>query len=110
MSSPLPWTVRTCRCPPALPVTPGQPLRRGIHGLSHQVARGVPNQSVLTIACYMAKQAISQHGVPSQLLSGYEAAFLSNLMPELCTVTGTKKVNTTAYPETDGLVERFNCI
>lgn len=53
----------------------------------------------------MAKQAISQHGVPSQLLSGYEAAFLSNLMPELCTVTGTKKVNTTAYPETDGLVE-----
>ena len=66
----------------------------------------VPDQTALTIARLMVEQVISQHGVPSQLLSDRGAAFLSNLMQELCIVMGTKKVNTTAYhPQTDGLVE-----
>ena len=55
----------------------------------------------------LVEQVISQHGVPSQLLSDRGAAFLSNLLRVLCAVMGIKKVNTTAYhPQTDGLVER----
>ena len=47
-----------------------------------------------------------RHGV---LLSDRGAAFLSNLMQEVCEILGVKKNNTTAYhPQTDGLVERFN--
>ena len=69
----------------------------------------VPDQTALTIARLLVEQVVSRHGVPSQLLSDRGAAFLSNLLRELCTVIGIKKVNTTAYhPQTDGLVERFN--
>ena len=71
----------------------------------------VPDQTALTIARLLVEQVISRHGVPSQLLSDHEAAFLSNLLRELCTVMGIKKVNTTVYhPQTDGLVECFNRI
>ena len=69
----------------------------------------VPDQTALTIARLLVEQFVSRHGVPSQLLSDRGAAFLSNLLRELCTVMGIKKVNTTAYhPQTDGLVEHFN--
>ena len=69
----------------------------------------VPDQTALTLSHLLVEQVISRQGVPSQLLSDRGAAFLSNLLRELCTVMGIKKVNTTAYhPKTDGLVERFN--
>ena len=69
----------------------------------------VQDQTALTIAQLFVEQVIGWHGVPSQLLSDHGAAFLSHLVQGLCTVMGTKKVNTTAYhPQTDELVERFN--
>ena len=69
----------------------------------------VPDQTALTRARLLVEQVISRHGVPSQLLSDRGTVFLSNLLRELCTVMGIKKVNTTAYhPQTDGLVECFN--
>ncbi len=44
----------------------------------------VPDQTALTIARLLVEQVISRHGVPSQLLSDRGAAFLSNLLRELC--------------------------
>lgn len=69
----------------------------------------VPDQIALTIARLMVEQVISRHRVPSQLLSDRGACFLFNLMQELCTVMGTKINTTTYHPQTDRLVERFNC-
>ena len=67
------------------------------------------DQTALTIAKLFVEYVVCRHGVPNQLLSDRGAAFLSNLMQEVCEILGVKKVNTTAYhPQTDGLVERFN--
>ena len=67
------------------------------------------DQTALTIAQLFIKHVVCRHGVPNQLLSDRGAAFLSQLMQEVCKVLGVKKINTTAYhPQTDGLVERFN--
>ena len=68
-----------------------------------------PDQSALTIAKLLVENVVCRHGVPAQLLSDRGAAFLSQLMKEVCEVLGVKKVNTTAYhPQTDGLIEWFN--
>ncbi len=67
------------------------------------------DQTALTIARLLVERVISRHRVPSELLSDRGAAFLSNLLNEVCGLMGIHKVNTTAYhPQTDGLVERFN--
>ena len=68
------------------------------------------NQNSLTIARLLVEHIIPRHGVPTQLLSDRGTAFLSKLMVEVYKLLGLKKVNTTAYhPQTDSLVERFNC-
>ena len=54
-----------------------------------------PNKSALTIAKLLVETVVSRHGVPAQLLSDRGAAFLSQLMKEVCKVLGVKKVNTT---------------
>ena len=70
----------------------------------------VPDQTALTIAQLLVGKIISRHGVPGELLSDRGAAFLSGLMEEVYRLIGIHKVTTTAYhPQTDGLVERFNC-
>ena len=70
----------------------------------------VPDQSALTIAKLLIEKVISRHGVPAELLSDQGAAFLSKLLREVCELMVIHKLNTTAYhPQTDGLVERFNC-
>ena len=52
---------------------------------------------------------VCRHGVPRELLSDREANLLSDLMRDVCALTGMKKVNTTAsHSQTDGLVENFN--
>ena len=67
------------------------------------------DQTALTIAHLLVEQIIPCHGVPVELLSDRGAAFLSNLMKEVCQLMNIHKVYTTAYhPQTDGLVERFN--
>ena len=58
----------------------------------------------------LVEHIIPRHGEPTQLLSDRGTAFLSKLMVEVYKILGLKKVNITAYhPQTDGLVERFNC-
>ena len=69
----------------------------------------IKNQTALTIAQLFVEEIICHHGVPCQLLSDRGAAFLSQLMTEVCNLLGVKKINTTAYhPQTNGLTERFN--
>ena len=68
----------------------------------------IADQSALTIARLFVQEIVCRHGVPAELQSDRGAAFLSKLMPEICKLLGTKKVNTTAYHPYDGLVERFN--
>ena len=68
-----------------------------------------PNQTAPTIAKIFVEEIVSRHGVPHQLLSDRGPSFLSKLFLGVCSLLGTKKVNTSAYhPQTDGLVERFN--
>jgi len=72
-------------------------------------ACAIPNQSSETLAKALVDNVICRHGVPKELLSDRGANLLSNLMLDICTLTGMKKINTTAYhPQTDGLVENFN--
>ena len=69
----------------------------------------VSNHRAETIAKLLVEHVICRHGVPNELLSDRGADFLSELMTEICRVTGMKKINTSAYhPQTDGMVERLN--
>ena len=62
-----------------------------------------------TIAKPLVEKVISRHGVPRQLLSDRDLAFLSKLMLEICSLMGVNKVNISTYhPQIDGYVERFN--
>ena len=68
------------------------------------------DKTAITIARLFVENIFSRHGVPAELLSDRGTAFLSRLMQAVYEVMGVHKVNTTAYhPQTDGLVERFNC-
>ena len=69
----------------------------------------LPDQTSASIARLLIDHVVCRHGVPKQLLSDHGANLLSELMRDLCALTGMKKVNTTAgHPQTDGLVENFN--
>ena len=67
------------------------------------------NQSSETIAKLLIDHVICCRGVPNQLHSDRGTNLLSDLIMDICHLTGMKKINTTAYhPQTDGLVENFN--
>ena len=69
----------------------------------------VPNQSAETIAELLVENLICRHGVPKERLSDRGANFLSDLVTEICHLTGMRKINTSAYhPQSDGMVEKFN--
>lgn len=70
----------------------------------------VPDQQAETIAHLLVENVVCRHGVPEELLAGRGANFLSDLILQMCSLLGVKKVNTSGYhPQTDGLVEKFNC-
>ena len=67
------------------------------------------DQQTTTIANLLIEHIICRHGVPEELLSDRGTNFLSDLILELCSILGIKKINTSGYhPQTDGLVEKFN--
>ena len=67
------------------------------------------DQSSETIARLFVDNVICRHGIPNQLLSDRGTNLLSDLILDICVLTGMKKINTTCYhPQTDGLVENFN--
>ena len=73
-------------------------------------AYAVPDQQAQTIARLLVENIVCRHGVPQELLSDRGSNFLSELMLEMCSILGIKKLNTSGYhPQTDGLVEKFNC-
>ena len=116
--------------PPLMPIPVGGPFHRvgvdimelplTIHGNKYVVvfvdyltkwveAFPVADQTSETIAALLVDEIICRHGVPETLLSDRGTNLLSNLMKDVCELTGIKKVNTTAsHPQTDGLVENFN--
>ena len=70
----------------------------------------VPDQQAQTIVRLLVENIVCRHGVPQELLSDRGSNFLSELMLEVCSILGIKKLNTSSYhPQTDGLVEKFNC-
>ena len=67
------------------------------------------DQTAFTIPKLFVEEIVCHHGVPSQLLSGHGAAFLSYLMTEICKLLGTNKINTTVYhQQTNGVTEKLN--
>ena len=66
------------------------------------------DQQASTIASLLVEHIICRHGVPEELLSDRGSNFLSDLILELCSLLGIRKINTSGYhPQTDGLVEKF---
>uniref|UniRef100_A0A9J7YZE9 Integrase catalytic domain-containing protein n=1 Tax=Cyprinus carpio carpio TaxID=630221 RepID=A0A9J7YZE9_CYPCA len=48
-------------------------------------------------------------GIPAEILTDQGTPFMSRLMADLCRLLWVKQLRTTVYyPQTDGLVERFN--
>ena len=73
-------------------------------------AFAVSNQSAVTIAQLLVEEVFCRHGAPQELLSDRGPNFLSEIVLEVCKLLNIKKVNTSGYhPQTDSLVERFNC-
>ena len=67
------------------------------------------DQQSSTIAQLLVEHIICRHGIPEELLSDRGTNFLSNLILELCSLLGIRKINMSGYhPQTDGLVEKFN--
>ena len=61
------------------------------------------------IARLLVENTVCRHGVPEELLSNRGMNFLSDLILEMCSLLGIRKVNTSGYhPQTDGLVEKLN--
>ena len=60
-----------------------------------------PDQQAITIATLLVKHIICRHGVPEELLSDRGTNFLSDLILELCSLLGIRKINTSGYhPQT----------
>ena len=69
----------------------------------------VPDQTATTVAKVIVEGIICRHGVPEGLLSDRGYNFMSELVSEICELTGMKKFNTSPnHTQTDGMIERFN--
>ena len=71
-------------------------------------ASPVPRIEAFVIARLLVDEIIARHGAPRALLSDRETNFLSKLVAEVCKIFQIQKVNTSAHPQKDGHVERFN--
>ena len=69
----------------------------------------VVDQCAETITRLLIENIVCRHGVPEDVLSDRGMNFLSDLILEMCSLLGIRKVNMSGYhPQTDGLVEKFN--
>ena len=67
----------------------------------------VPDQKAVRIAEFLAEEVVPVFGVLESLLTDSGTDLLSHLMKDMCSLLGTKKLNTTAnHPQCDGMVER----
>ena len=65
---------------------------------------------LIRIVKLLATEIIPVFGVPEALLMDRGTNLLSHLMLEVCQMLGIQKLNTTAYPECDGMVEQFKAM
>ncbi|GFX71364.1 hypothetical protein TNCV_2453751 [Trichonephila clavipes] len=69
----------------------------------------IPKQEASTVAEVLVQHWISRFGVPLQLHSDQGRNFDSAVCRKLCEILAIDKTRTTAlYPQSDGMVERFN--
>ncbi|KAF7643046.1 hypothetical protein LDENG_00246090 [Lucifuga dentata] len=70
----------------------------------------VPDQSAATTAEKLVQEMFCQFGAPEEIHSDQGRNFESQVFQEVCRHMGVKKTRTTPlHPQSDGLVERFNC-
>ena len=69
----------------------------------------LPNQEATTVAEVLVKEFVCRFGTP-QIIHSYQGQnFESAVFAEMCQLLGITKTRTTPlYPESDGMVERFN--
>ena len=71
-------------------------------------AFAIPSQTSEIVADALI-ELFSRMGIPNEIVSDQGTSFMSQLIQQLCTSLGIKKIKSTPYhPETNGLVERFN--
>ena len=69
----------------------------------------IPDQEAVTIARALVEGMFCRFGAPMELHSDQGRNFESTVMAEVCRLFGISKTRTTAgYPQSDGMVERFN--
>jgi len=69
----------------------------------------LPDQEAATCIAAVYNGMFSRFGLPRQLHSDQGRKFESQLVTELCNITGVYKTRTTAFhPRSDGLAERAN--
>ena len=72
-------------------------------------ANRLENQKAETVAEVIVTQFISRFGVPLQIHSDQGRNFEAAVFQEICRLLGIEKTRTTAlYPQSNGMVERFN--
>ena len=79
------------------------------HFTKYAIAIPTRNQTAKTTADAIFNNFIVNYGLPQKLHSDQGANFCSNIIKELCQLTGISKSRTTPYhPMGNGLTERFN--
>lgn len=70
----------------------------------------LPNQEAHTIAKVLVEEWVCRFGTPHSIHSAQGRSFESALFRETCQLLNIHKTRTSPYhPQSDGLVERFNC-
>ena len=98
-------------------VGPLQKTRKGhgyvlvVNDYATRYTKAIPLRHFTTVTvAEELMQLFARYGVPEEILTDQGTNFNAQLLKELYHLMGVKTIRTTPYhPQTDGLVERFNC-
>ena len=72
-------------------------------------ARALSNARAALVASFFYEDIICRHGCPKELLTDQGTHFVNELLKAMCKRVGVKhRLSTAYYPQTNGLVKRFN--